>query len=309
MAADTGVNTGVKSFLATPGSGVAKKDLTPSVAELSRPLPLRSARAWRFAAARVASRGGALVSDGLRIGHAQGFDSGPFMAHVYANRATGRTPLGRALDRRLLDRPTCEAFRDIRALAERTVLDAIDALEPEGTDAPVLADLAAGSAPYLLRALAARPRARAIAGDIDPGALEVAGADARALGVAGRLTLVRGDAFDRAALAALPARPDVVLELGLYGIYHDDALVERHFRDLAELVAPDQIVFNVQTRNPEIEHIARVWRNAAGGPCVWRLRPLEQILAYAGAAGFEPVSVTADRHAIYRVVRLERRDG
>ncbi len=31
------------------------------------------------------------------------------------------------------------------------------------------------------------------------------------------------NAFDRAALAALDPRPDVVLELGLYGIYHDDA--------------------------------------------------------------------------------------
>ncbi|HEX3318322.1 MAG TPA: class I SAM-dependent methyltransferase family protein [Solirubrobacteraceae bacterium] len=283
------------------------RPLPPTPAELSRPLPLRSGRAWRYAAAGAASRAGALLSEGLRIGYAHGFDSGPFMAHVYANRATGRTPLGRALDRHLLDRPTCQAFRDIRALAERAVLEAVDALGAQGTSAPVMADLAAGSAPYLLRALEVRPGARAIAGDIDPGALEVAHAAARDLGVERRLTLARGDAFDRAALTALPARPDVVLELGLYGIYHDDALIERHFRDLAELVGPRQIVFNVQTQNPEIEHIARVWRNAAGGPCVWRLRPVEQVLAYADAAGFAPVTQTADRHGIYRVVRLERK--
>ena len=97
----------------------------------------------------------------------------------------------------------------------------------------------------------------------------------------------------------------MVVELGLYGIYHDDRRIERHFADLAELVAPRQIVFNVQTQNPEIEYIARVWRNAAGGPCVWRLRPVGQILGYAAAAGYEPASETADRHGIYRVVRLE----
>ena len=278
----------------------------PSFAELKRPLPARSARAWRFAAARAASRAGALLSDGLRIGYAHGFDSGPFMDHVYANRATGRTPLGRALDRRLLDRRTCVAFRDIRALAESAVLDAIDAVAtPER--APVLADLAAGSAPYLLRSLVARPQVTAIAGDIDAAALEVARAHARRLGVADRLTLLRGDALDRAALHALPVAPDIVLELGLYGIYHDDRRIERHFLDLAEVVAPRQIVFNVQTQNPEIEYIARVWRNAAGGPCLWRLRPVGQILAYASAAGFEPVSETSDRYGIYRVVRLARR--
>jgi SAM-dependent methyltransferase len=270
----------------------------PSFADLKRPLPPTTPRAWRFAALRAAGRAGALASDGLRIGYRHGFDSGPFMAHVYANHPAGRTPLGRALDARLLRRPTCEAFRDIRALAELAVLDAIDAA---GEDA-VVADLAAGPAPYLLRALAQRPAARAVIGDVDPAALEQARAAAERLGLAERVRFVQADAFARDSLGALEA--GVVVELGLYGIYHDDALIARHFRDLAELVAPRQVVFNVQTRNPEIEHIARVWRNAAGERCVWRLRPVEQILGYAQAAGFAPASVTKDRHGIYRVVRL-----
>jgi len=115
------------------------------------------------------------------------------------------------------------------------------------------------------------------------------------------------DAFDSTALAALDPRPDIVLELGLYGIYHDDRLIERHYDDLARTVAPREIVFNVQVENPEIEYIARVWRNHRGERCVWRLRPLEQILDYARAAGFEPVDVSADSHGIYRVVRLRQR--
>jgi hypothetical protein len=64
----------------------------------------------------------------------------------------------------------------------------------------------------------------------------------------------------------------------------------------------------VQTRNPEIEHIARVWVNHEGGRCVWRLRPVEQLLEWAGAAGYEPAAVEADRFGIYRVVRLVRED-
>lgn len=275
-------------------------------AALRRPLRPTSPRAWRFAALAVVNRAGALVSDGLRIGYRHGFDSGPFMAHVYADRPTGRTAIGRTVDRRLLRGRTCVAFRDARALAEQALLDAIDACP---RDVPVAADLAAGSAPYLLRALALRPGARAIAGDIDRAALAELRAAADRLGVSDRLRLLHADAFDRAALAALAAPelpPDVVVELGLYGIYHDDALIERHFADLAELVDPGQIVFNVQTRNPEIEHIARVWRNAAGERCVWRLRPLERILGYATAAGYRPASIAADRFGIYRVVRLAR---
>ena len=278
----------------------------PTFADLMRELRPSTPRAWRFAAQLAASRAGALVSDGLRIGYRHGFDSGPFMDHVYADTPSGRTALGRELDRRLLRRRTCVAFRDIRGLAERAIRDALAATDaPE----PVIADLAAGPAPYLLAAVAGHPGARAVLCDIDPDALDGARAAAERLGVSGRATILRADAFDRAALAALDPKPDVVLELGLYGIYHDDARIERHFSDLSELLSPGQIVFNVQTRNPEIEYIARVWVNAAGERCVWRLRPVEQILGYAAAAGYRPASITADRFGIYRVVRLVRAEA
>jgi hypothetical protein len=275
----------------------------PTFADLQRELPLSSPSAWGFAAQRAASRAGALVSDGLRTGYRHGFDSGPFMDHVYANSPRGRGALGRAIDRRLLRRRTCVAFRDIRVLAERAIGDALAAAD---TPEPVVADLAAGPAPYLLSAVARHPGARALIRDVDADALDGARAAAAQLGLDGRASFAPADAFDRATLRALEPRPDVVVELGLYGIYHDDTRIERHFADLAELVSPGQIVFNVQTRNPEIEYIARVWRNAAGERCVWRLRPVEQILGYAAAAGYEPASVTADRFGIYRVVRLAR---
>jgi hypothetical protein len=284
----------------------APEAAAPSFADLQRELPWTSPRAWRFASARAAARAGALLSDGLRTGFEHGFDSGPFMAHAYADTARGRTPLGRALDRRLLDRPTLVAFREIRALAEQAVRDALAAAAEGQDEAPVIADLAAGPAPYVLAALAAHPAARAIVRDVDQTALDQARRAAAERGVADRVTVARADAFDRDALAGLHPRPDIVLELGLYGIEHDDARVARHLADLRELVDPDQIVFNVQVRNPEIEHIARVWVNAAGRRCVWRLRPLELVLGWAAEAGYAPASVTADSRSIYRVVRLVR---
>jgi hypothetical protein len=273
----------------------------PSFVDLQRDLPVLSARAWRFRGLAAASRAGALLSDGLRVGYRYGFDSGPFMAHVYGNRPSGRTALGREIDRRLLARGTCQAFREIRVLA-RDALD--EALAVCTTEEPLIADLAAGPAPYLFEVLAAHATARAIVGDIDPAALAQARAAAERIGVADRTRFVQASAFDRAALTQLEQAPDVVVELGLYGIYHDDALIERHFRDLRETIAPGQIVFNVQTYNPEIEHIARVWRDHRGERCVWRLRPAEAILSWAAAAGYEPASVRSDSHGIYGVGRL-----
>src|SRR5262249_17872966 len=242
-------STGSASSPRRHATRVSSEAVLPSFAELRRELPRGSPRAWRFAAVAAGSRAGAALSDGLRTGYRDGFDSGAFMAYVYDNVATSRTALGRRLDRRLLERPPCQAFRAIRALAERAVLDAIDD-EPSSA---VVADLAAGPSPYVVEAIAGRPAARALLCDTEPAALDVARGAAEARGVAHRVTLVPGDAFDRAHLAALTPRPDVVLELGLYGMYPDDELIERHFADLAELVTPPHIVLNVQTRNPEIE--------------------------------------------------------
>lgn len=278
----------------------------PTFVELQRELPPTSPRAWWFGAQAAASRAGSLLSEGLRIGHDHGFDSGPFMAHVYANVPRGRTPIGRLIDRRLLARRTCQAFREIHELAREAVEDAIRSY-PDG--APVIADLAAGPAPYLFAALSAHPRARGVICDIDPAALDQARSEASRLEIADRVSFVHASAFDRQALAERRPQPAIVIELGLYGIYHDDTLIERHFQDLADTVRPEQIVFNVQTQNPEIEHIARVWRNQRGERCVWRLRPLELILEWAAAAGYEPASIRSDRHGIYRVGRLVRRAG
>jgi len=276
----------------------------PTFEELQRELTPFSPRAWRFGTLAAASRAGSLVSEGLRIGYRHGFDSGPFMAHVYANSPRGRTAMGRSIDRRLLARRTCQAFREIRALATQAVDEALAAAR---SCAPVIADLAAGPAPYLFDALSAHPEARAIVCDIDAAALHQAHAAAVSRGVADRARFVQASAFDKHALTALEPRPEIVIELGLYGIYHDDALIRGHFHDLAQTVGPTQIVFNVQTQNPEIEHIARVWRDHRGERCVWRLRPLDRILAWAAEAGYEPASVRADRHGIYRVGRLQRR--
>ena len=276
---------------------------TPTFAELQRDLPVLTLRAVRFRALAAASRGGALLSEGLRIGHAHGFDSGPFMAHVYANEPQGRTPVGRLIDQRLLTRRTCQAFREIRVLAREALEEAVGAC---GIDAPVIADLAAGPAPYLFEVLFSHQRATAIVGDIDPNALAQASSQAAKSGLVDRVAFVQASAFDRSALERLDPAPNIVVELGLYGIYHDDALIERHFLDLAETVAPGQIVFNVQTQNPEIEHIARVWRDHRGERCVWRLRPVESILGWAAAAGYAPAAIRSDSHGIYRVGRLVR---
>jgi hypothetical protein len=261
-------------------------------------MPRVSHRAWRLGY-RTAGR----LSDGVRTGLEHGFDSGPFMDYVYVNRVSGRGSLGRAIDRRLLGSRTCQAFREISALARDALREVLD--ERSGPSTFVV-DLAAGPGSYLLDVLAERrrPEVRALLRDVDPAALSIAASAAAARRIE-RVETAVGDALDRDSLASLEPRPDVVVELGLYGMFGDER-VAPHFRDLAELLDPELLVCNVQNQNPEIEHIANVWPSRAGGCCDWCLRPLELILDWAAAGGFAPERVRHDSNRVYSVLTLRR---
>jgi Putative methyltransferase len=167
-------------------------------------------------------------------------------------------------------------------------------------------DLAAGPGAYLLDVLAEspRPEVRVLLRDVDPAALAIAAATARERGL-GQVETALGDALDPRSLAEIRRRPDVAVELGLYGMFGDERIAP-HFRDLAEQLGPAVLVCNVQNQNPEIDHIANVWPSRDGGRCEWRLRPLELILGWAEAGGFALERVRRDSNGIYSVLTLRR---
>ena len=271
----------------------------PNLAELSRPLPMYSPKAWRYALAALTLRSLGRLSQGLRLAYDCGFDSGAIMNYIYENRPRGRTAIGRRLDRAFLDQVTCRAFRAVKGLVEEALTAYLD--ERQGRPTFVV-DLAAGTGDYLLAALAARPQVAALLRDIDPEAVAQGAALARRWGLDGRVRYERGDALDGEGLLAVTPRPDLVVEIGLYGLIHDDEVLRRHLRQIRQGLTPDALLFNVQTYNPQIEAIARLMRSRDGGRCLWRLRPLEQVIAWAQEAGFRDFRVRQDPFGIYGVV-------
>ena len=66
---------------------------------LASPLPLLSPRGLFWAVARLNLTIGGLLSDGIRLGHRTGFDSGSTLDYVYRNAPSGLGPLGRLIDK------------------------------------------------------------------------------------------------------------------------------------------------------------------------------------------------------------------
>lgn len=271
----------------------------PSLEELSQPLPFYSPKAWRYALAGLLLRSLGRLSQGLRLAYDYGFDSGAIMNYIYEDRPQGWTFIGRWLDRAFLNQTTCRAFRAVKGLVEETLAAYLDGRDGRPT---FVVDLAAGTGDYLLAALANRPQVAALLRDIDREAVAQGSALARQWGLDGRVRYEQGDALDEKGLPTISPRPDLVVEIGLYGLIHDDEVLRRHLYQLRQVLGPDALLFNVQTYNPQIEAIARLMRSRDGGRCLWRLRPLEKVIAWAQEAGFHDFQVRRDPYGIYGVV-------
>lgn len=242
------------------------------------------------------------MSDGIRTGYRYGFDSGMIMNYVYENKPGGKSSLGKKLDRAFLDQITCRAFRAIKEIQKNMIMSYL--AEREGMETFIV-DTASGEADYIYDVLRQTgPHVKAHLRDISRNAIEESRKTAARLRLTGRVTFGTGDALDPESLRAIEGKPDLVIEVGLYGIIHDDAAIRAHLAQLRDILNPGALLFNVQTYNPQIELIARVLRNQEGERCVWHLRPAEEVIGWAVEAGFRDAKVTYDPYGIYAVVMM-----
>lgn len=274
----------------------------PSFEELQKPLPWFSPENWRYKILSLFLKTAGQLSDGIRTGYKYGFDSGMIMNYVYENVPRGRLYVGRLLDAAFLNQITCKAFRAIKEIQKNMIKSY---LRERGGREAYIVDLASGGADYIYDVLKETNRGvRVLLRDINENTLNESRKAAAKLKVEGKISYEIGDALDRESLRAISGNPDLLIEVGLYGIVHDDEVIRKHFFELKNILGPDALLFNVQTCNPQIELIARVLKNQDGERCVWHLRPVEQVIGWAEQAGFRSPKVTMDPYGVYAVVMM-----
>ena len=275
----------------------------PSFEELLKPLPIYSPKRWYYEAASLLLRTIGTLSRGIKIGYTHGFDSGMIMNYVYEDTPQGTFYIGKALDRAFLNQITCKAFRSIKEIQKNMIKDY---LGQRGGTPTFIADLASGKADYLYDALMETGvDAKILLRDIDKSALKESEAIAQKLNLPNEVRYELGSAIDAESLRKIDPKPDLVIEVGLYGIIHDDEQIRRHFFELREILNPDAILFNVQIYNPQIELIARALTNRDGERCVWHLRPVELVIKWAEEACFTEPHTVMDACGVYAVVMMK----
>jgi alpha-beta hydrolase superfamily lysophospholipase/SAM-dependent methyltransferase len=256
----------------------------------------------RFAAVRAIMKTGGRLSGGITLGWQRGFDSGTMLDYVYENRPQGITPLGRCIDRGYLNSIGWRGIRVRRANLERALHDTIAATHAAGQPVRLL-DIASGPGRYVLETLARLRHVpiTAMLRDYKPENVDAARDRARQLGLRD-VTVIRGDAFDRASLAAVTPRPTIAIVSGLYELFPDNEPVLRSLHGLAEAIEPGgYLIYTNQPWHPQLEFIARVLTNREGQPWIMRRRTQAEMDALVRSAGFEKIAQEIDPWGIFTV--------
>jgi alpha-beta hydrolase superfamily lysophospholipase len=277
---------------------------------LASPLPVLSPRGLFWATTRAGLKLGGTLSDGIRLGHATGFDSGATLDAVYRNQPSGRGAIGRAIDRAYLDSVGWRGIRTRKRHLEELIRDAMARLRHAGMPVHVL-DIAAGHGRYVLEALEAGDLGRPdsiLLRDYVPGNVE---AGRRLIAEKGLSDIARfevGDAFDPASLAALQPKPTLAIVSGLYELFADNDLVRWSLGGVAAAVpAGGFLVYTNQPWHPQLEFIARALTSHRGGQAwVMRRRTQGEMDELVESHGFTKLVQRIDDDGIFTVSLAQR---
>lgn len=282
---------------------------------LAQPLSPASPAGIYWGLTRAGLKFGGLLSDGVRLGHKTGFDSGSTLDYVYCNKAQGRFGVGPMVDRNYLDAIGWRGIRQRKVNIEELLGVAIGSLRAAGVPVRIL-DIAAGHGRYVLEALAAKGINGAAAQQVQSILLrdysDINVQQGRALirskGLSDIARFEKGDAFDGDDLAALDPAPTLAIVSGLYELFGDNGMVSRSLGGLSRAVAPGgYLVYTGQPWHPQLEFIARaLTSHRAGSAWVMRRRSQAEMDELVRQAGFEKIAQRIDPWGIF-TVSLARR--
>ncbi|WP_439877468.1 bifunctional alpha/beta hydrolase/class I SAM-dependent methyltransferase [Pseudomonas prosekii] len=276
---------------------------------LAAPLPHNSLRDLYWRMTRASMRLGSKLSEGVKLGFDTGFDSGSTLDYVYRNQPSGKGGLGRMIDQNYLNSIGWRGIRQRKLNVEELLRLTMGKLRDEGRPVRIV-DIAAGHGRYILEALqGVSPLPESILlrdySDIN---VRDGGALIRDKGLGDIAQFVKGDAFDRADLAALEPKPTLAVVSGLYELFADNAMVGGSLAGLAEAVEPGgYLVYTGQPWHPQLELIARALTSHRQGQAwVMRRRSLAEMDQLVEAAGFRKITQRVDEWGIFTVSLAQR---
>lgn len=266
-------------------------------------------KAVKWAVTRAFMRHVGKMSNGVRIGLENGFDSGVSLDYVYENEPRGSNFIGRMLDGIYLNNRSWQSVRQRRRHVQELLELASQRLQGEGREIRIL-DVAAGTGQYILdfikhnRADIDHVLMRDfITSNVDKG---------KAILASEQLTDIAafewGDAFSAESLATLPRDRTVTLASGFYELFSDNSMVIESLKGVAAATEDNgYLIFTTKQWNPNLEFMARVMQSHKNGdPWLLRRRCQREIDQLMQTAGFHKVAQRIDRWGIFSVTLVQK---
>jgi len=269
-------------------------------ADLKKPLPSPSLKGLSFILQRASLGTLGRLSQGIRIGHATGFDSGESLDYVYENKARGNLLLGKVIDYFYINAIGWRGIRQRRACMNQALRWALQQIRDAGMPLQLM-DIAGGAGRYLLDVLD-EPDLKILCRDWSESALARGRESAQQMGLTDRITHVRSDAFDEQSLATVEPKPSIAVVSGLYELFPDNERLQRSLRGMFSAVNPGGwLIYTGQPWHPQVEMIARTLTNRDGQYWVMRRRPQGEMDALVEQAGFKKEKQWIDDFGIFTV--------
>ena len=276
--------------------------------ELSVPFPPLSAKGLYWSTYRFFLRLAGNLSDGVKLGHATGFDSGSSLDYIYRNAPSGKGFLGRAIDRAYLNAIGWRGIRLRKFNLEEILKKAMNDLEQEKRPVRIL-DIAAGHGRYVLDALQYGMRPEAILlRDFSELNVEKGRALIAERSLQNIARFEKGDAFDRNSLAALTPKATVGIVSGLYELFPDNDMLAASLAGLHNAIEENgYLIYTGQPWHPQLEMIARALTSHRDGVAwVMRRRTQAEMDQLVREAGFEKITQRIDEWGIFSVSLARR---
>jgi 2-polyprenyl-3-methyl-5-hydroxy-6-metoxy-1,4-benzoquinol methylase len=268
--------------------------------KLKQPLPTYSLKNAYYTALRVILKTVGNLSDGIRIGHEFGFDSGVMLDYVYKNRSAGKFLVGRMIDRIYLNTEGWQGIRLRGDLLKKSLLKAVTKQLERKARIRFL-DLACGGGEYDIDVLKRFPSNRVEAELRDYKQENITQARLNAeISHLKHISFKQADAFEAENYCE---KWDVIVASGFWEIIDDDELVKGCLLNAASCLAPGSVlIFTIQPHHPQLELIARTLTSHTGKAWVMKLRSLDLFQSWMNEARLEYVSHRMERHGIFGVV-------
>ena len=243
------------------------------------------------------------LSDGMKLGVQNGFDSGVSLDYVYRNQPSGKLFCGRLIDKAYLNAIGWRGVRSRKVQLVEFLRRTAQKLLADGKEVR-LVDIAAGRGRYVFEALEGIGKVKEVLLR-DFNAENVAHGQ-KIIAQKGWTDFVRfeqGDAFNTASLAEIKNHPNIAVVSGLYELFAENEPVQRSLSGLAEVMEQGgYLIYTNQPWHPQLEIIARVLNSHRDGKA-WAMRCRSQAETdrLVELAGFEKIRQICTENAIFTV--------